>query len=336
MITLQYGSRITRPDDPLQKVSLERLHQGLTRPKAALRTQIERLRLVRSVDARQYARLKRELPYFVAAHFYPPYRRRENFSAIRHFVVDLDHFESAGLDRQTVRERLQKDARTLLLFTSPGGDGLKLLFQLTEKCFDPGIYSLFYKAFLQQLALEYGLEKVVDAATHDVARACFLSYDPRAYLNLTAEPVVLDAYFDRQDPDATARIHRAHQALAGEKPGAARPTREPPADEVLTAIKKRLNPNFRPRKKRDAYTPPELESIIPRIRERLAEAGISLRSAEPIHYGKKLVVAAGDHWAEINIFFGKRGFSVVKTTKSGSREELAELAYQLLHELLIA
>lgn len=338
MIHLQYGTRITSPDDELQKVALTRIHQGIVQPKPTLSNQIKRLRMVRAMDERQYARLKRDLPYFVCGHFYPARRRKEHFSSIDCFVVDLDHFQRSELRQAEVRQRLQQDERLLLLFTSPSGDGLKLLFRLAEKCFDPGLYSFFYKAFVQQLAQQYELAPVVDLSTHDVARACFLSTDPHAYLNLEAQPVVLEHFFDPLSPEAPREVHEGQQALRDQAPPPVKdaPERDPLNDEVLLAIKQRLNPNFRPRQKQQpAYVPPELESQMEAIGEKLAQAEIELREAQPIQYGKKLLLAAGPYLAEINIFFGKRGFSVVKTTKTGTHAELAELAYQIICEHLI-
>jgi len=95
-------------------------------------------------------------------------------------MIDLDHFDRSELDLPATAERLRADDRVLMGFISPGGDGLKLMFQLEEPCFDSGIYSLFYKAFVQHFAREHQLEAVIDLRTHDVTRACFLSIDPGA------------------------------------------------------------------------------------------------------------------------------------------------------------
>lgn len=332
---LQFGKNITQIDDPLQKVTVERIFLGIAEPKESLRKQVERLRMVRAMDGKQYARLKKQLPYFVCGNFHPPYRRKENFAAIECFIVDLDHFEEAGRDRREVAEKLKKDGRLMLQFTSPGGDGLKLLFMLAEKCFDPGLYAYFYKSFLQSLAREYGLEKVIDWRTHDVTRACFLSIDPEAYYNPIPDPVILGNYFDAADPDAQREVAQTQKEMREQAPLTPAPKKEELSDEVLVQIKQKLNPNFRPKKKRDAYVPPELIEVMPKVEKALEEVGIKLVSSESIQYGKKLRVAAGDHWAELNIFFGKKGFSVVKTTKSGSREELADMAHQILYEFLL-
>lgn len=330
---LQYGTKITSVDDVLQKITPERIYQAIIHPKPTFLKQMERLRMVRSIDERQYRRLKRDLPYFVCGRFHPPYRRKENFAAIRHFVIDLDHLKSAGIHLPDLRAKLIQDERLQLLFVSPGGDGLKLLFQLRENCTDPGLYSLFYQAFQQKLALKYGLEKVVDARTHDVTRACFLSVDKQAYYREQAQAIVLTDYFDPQSPDIQRELAQGQKVLR-EASIAPKPEKEPLGDETLLAIKKKLNPNFRPRKPKQAYVPPELDEAMPAIEKRLQELDIVLLEQSGINYGRKLRIGAGKHWAALNIFFGKRGFSVVKTTQTGSHPALADLGYQAIYELL--
>jgi hypothetical protein len=330
---LQYGVKITSIDDPLQKVTPERIYQAIVQPKPAFRKQMDRLRMIRSMDERQYRRLKRDLPYFVCGRFHPPYRRKENFAAIRHFVIDLDHLKAAKIHLPDLRAKLIQDERLQLLFVSPGEDGLKLLFRLSENCTDPGLYSLFYKAFQQKLALDYGLEQVIDARTHDVTRACFLSIDPQAFYRSDAQPIHLRDYFDPAAPDAQRQIARGQKELRSASI-APKADKEPLDDETLLAIKQKLNPNFRPRKRKPAYVPPELDQIIPALEQRLQELDIMILEKEGINYGQKLKLGAGKHWAALNIFFGQRGFSVVKVPQNGSHPELADLCYQAVSEVL--
>jgi hypothetical protein len=330
---LQYGTQITSIDDPLQKITAERVYQAIVQPKPAFRKQMERLRMIRSMDERQYRRLKRELPYFVCGRFHPPFRRKENFAAIRHFVIDLDHLKAAKIHLPDLRAKLIQDERLQLLFVSPGEDGLKLLFRLSENCTDPGLYSLFYKAFQQKLALDYGLEQVIDARTHDVTRACFLSVDPQAYYRSDVQAVSLTDYFDPTAPDAQREIARGQKELRAASI-ATQADKQPLDDETLLAIKQKLNPNFRPRRPKPAYVPPELEERMPLVEQRLQELEITILEQQGINYGRKLKLGAGRHWATLNIFFGRKGFSVVKTTQTGSHPELAELCYQAISEVL--
>lgn len=334
---VQYGTRITQADDPLKKVEPERIYRGISAPKEALRRQIDRLRRVRAMDPRQYARLKKELPYFVCGIFHPPVRRKEHFSAIRYFMVDLDHFAEAEMDIEAAFAKIQDDPHLVMAFRSPGGDGLKLMYQLSENCLDAGLYSLFYKAFIGKLAARFGLERVIDARTHDVTRACFLSVDPQAFFRPHAEAIVLTDYFDPAKPDAQREVRAAHRELKAEAPEhkGREAESDPLTDEVLLKIKQKLNPNFRPRPKKQIFVPQALNERMEEVKSRLESLDMTLQEVENIHYGKKLRIGAGALWAEVNVFFGKRGFSIVKTPRVGSNPQLAEMVYQVLYELLI-
>ena len=80
--------------------------------------------------------------------------------------------------------------------------------------------------------------------------------------------------------------------------------------------------------------PEQLHELLQGLTSYLQESGVELRKTEPISYGRKLVVYAGKLMAEINIFYGKRGFSIVKTTKTGSNAELADLVSQLVQQYI--
>lgn len=68
--------------------------------------------------------------------------------------------------------------------------------------------------------------------------------------------------------------------------------------------------------------------------EELAALSLELYETEPIQYGRKIRIKTGRMFAEINIFYGKRGFTVVKTNKSGTNEALADLASKAIEQIL--
>ena len=102
---------------------------------------------------------------------------------------DFDHLP----DVETTFRQLLDDKYfpTLLLFRSPSGDGLKWVvsmerqFLCREKLFplenQADYHPLFFKSVSYYLMNEYGL--VTDKSGKDVARACFLPYDPEAFVN---------------------------------------------------------------------------------------------------------------------------------------------------------
>ena len=135
---LSFGKHITQKDDLLAPLEVQNFYQTIRQPDEKTLALINRLRLVQTIDKKQYGVMKRELPYVVCGIFNPPYRRIENFGYIEHFVVDIDHIAEKGLTINAIRAKLIADSRVVLCFVSPSEDGLKALFRLSEKCYDAG------------------------------------------------------------------------------------------------------------------------------------------------------------------------------------------------------
>ncbi len=76
------------------------------------------------------------------------------------------------------RAKLIVDPETVMVFVSPGGNGLKWLVQIDP---EQDTQANFYSEYSNYLLSEYGLK--ADRSGKDVARACFGSYDPSVYLN---------------------------------------------------------------------------------------------------------------------------------------------------------
>ena len=104
--------------------------------------------------------------------------------------IDLDHLDD---DSQAMKRKLSPAEmkqllladpywgdKTLLLFTSPRGHGVKWLIEIDlSKC----DYTTWFNAVRNYLMQIYGLgEKQVDSSVANISHACFISYDPDAYL----------------------------------------------------------------------------------------------------------------------------------------------------------
>ncbi len=331
---LQFGKNITAPADPLHPLSVETYYRALVNPKQQFADYIAQLRAVKSIDEKRYRELKKQLPYLVCGLFHPPVRRKENFASIQCFIMDLDHFSEAGRQLEQVRQQMQADERVMLGFVSPGADGLKLLFRLSQPCTDAALFSAFYKLFARHFAEQHDLMQVVDFRTSDVTRACFMSVDAEAWYRPEAQPIQLSEYVDAlnfgQAEKDLKEAEKTIKELAAKRESL--PT-EPPAD-VLTRIRQKLNPNARQPRQKQYYVPEEVDQALAMLQQGLAPYEMQIVETAPINYGRKVRVKADQLWAEINIFYGKRGFSVVKTTKSGSNAELAELAAGVISQLL--
>ncbi|MCU7548167.1 hypothetical protein OCK74_03535 [Chitinophagaceae bacterium LB-8] len=104
---------------------------------------------------------------------------RENNALVIHsglFTVDFDHVP----DVEGLKRLLLKDPYfvTEMLFVSPSGDGLKWIIPINTNKTSHQEWAQSIGAYLFKT---YGLK--MDPSGKDVARACFLPYDPNAYIN---------------------------------------------------------------------------------------------------------------------------------------------------------
>lgn len=89
--------------------------------------------------------------------------------------LDFDHFADVEAMRQTLLEDDYFD--TVLMFTSPSGDGVKWVVEKTDSKMK---HEDYFNALAAYLKDAYDL--VADANCKDLSRACFLPHDSRAYL----------------------------------------------------------------------------------------------------------------------------------------------------------
>ena len=88
--------------------------------------------------------------------------------------VDFDKFESDEA-LQEKRFELEFDEYTYILFTSPSGDGLKVIVKIPED-------SENYKKYFNAIKLHYDC-KEFDEKCSDISRVCYESYDPDIFVN---------------------------------------------------------------------------------------------------------------------------------------------------------
>lgn len=335
------GKKITNLSDPLIKTPLEYLFHSIQHPKSEIESMIRNLRLVQSIDPKRYVSLKRELPYFVCGAFNPPYRRTENFAYTEFFIVDIDHISMKGLNLETLKKDLKQDQSVFMLFLSPSEDGLKVMFHFKERCYDAGLYSIFYKFFVKRFSAQYHLEQVVDTQTSDVCRACFISMDSDIYYNPEAEPVDWNSYLDLEDTtslfDEKKRVEK-EMRVAAEKQQEWLPEKdhEPDGDSIMqikAILKMRMGKAEK--EKVSAYVPSQLVEIIDDLKKYIEGLGITVMEIININYGKKIRMKMGQRQAEVNVFYGKKGFSVVKSPRCGTNSELNDITSDVIRSFFI-
>lgn len=335
---LSVGVNLMMSSDTLKKVTVDYLYHSLRNPRPEIEARICQLRIVRDLDKKQYAKLKRQLPYIVCGMFNPPYRKTENFAYTEYFIVDIDNFSEKGLNLSTIRKQVEQDERVMLSFLSPSKDGLKLLFHLKERCYDAGIYSLFYKAFINEFSKQYHLEQVVDERTSDVCRACFISIDPDAYYRSNVISVDINSFLPLSDVTSMFDLKRnlEQQVKSAQLKEESAEKLKDPDMEVMDRIKNLLQPKMEQKKleKKEPYIPECLDDIIGGLKKYVEDTGIIVYEIVNIQYAKKIRCKMGSRLGEVNLFYGKRGFSVVQSPRSGTSTELNALLADLVTSYL--
>ena len=142
------------------------------------RAKIEALRNT-PADSAERSAAKQRLDYVTPAGIFT---RRANEGLVTSsglIVLDFDHLSDVAAARAALLADALIRPELVLLFVSPSGDGLKALLRT-----DPAVSHLAnFRAYADYLRASYAaLGLIPDESGKDVARACFVSHDPEAWL----------------------------------------------------------------------------------------------------------------------------------------------------------
>jgi len=324
--TLSLGKAITAANEALQSVSLADTFALIvgTAP-SNLSQETARLRKLATLDKTAYRTAKTRLPYIVGSLFEGGIRRGEHFLAARFLILDIDHLPNFD---GTVPQAVRNDASVALAFVSPSGEGFKVLFSLAEPCTNAKAFQAFYKSFASAFAEQTGLVGSVDLRTSDATRACFLAHDPTAYYNPLALPIQILSFYSQDvfEPEAVTAVSVASQTQKAVK--------NPLNETAYRAVLREVSPNAPVRAVKEVVVPQDLLDFQPQIDVLCQQVGLEVVEKQPIQYGLKVMVRQGHRKAELNVFFGKRGFSVVKSPKTGADMALMDLLYGTIYHYL--
>lgn len=144
------------------------------------RTQVERIRrLVSEKEIEKAKEVKKGLPAVTPSGIF---KKRciaglQSHSGI--LCIDFDHCGRGA------KIGLSSDKHTLLVFTSPGGEGVKLFVRI-----DPARHEESFTYAERYYREQYDL--TVDPQCSDVSRLCFLSYDPEIVFRPNADLLPFD------------------------------------------------------------------------------------------------------------------------------------------------
>jgi hypothetical protein len=328
MTTLSLGHRLTDPTEVLSTVTLSEVHHLIVSD-IPLKTEVLRLRKLAQLDKTAYRSLKTRLPYVVGSVFDGGKRHTQHLLAAHFFIIDID---DCPLNDGTLQAQICQNESVALLFISPSDQGLKVFFPLDTPCTDAKLYAEAYRAFASRFAEGIRLEGSVDMRTSDAARACFLSHDSNAYFNPMPKAVQWQAYL------STSMLTFDHSNPLDAASTTVSPTDSPPQNPInevaYQAVLRKINPNAPVRLPKQTHVPELLHQIEPVVREVCQENKLELVQVQPLNFGLKFMVRSGTRSAEVNVFYGKKGFSVVRSPKTGTDPTIADLLYHCIYNLL--
>ena len=158
---------------PHKTVSLVQVYNAITGEYYKQNT--EKLRSISDVvQARKY-----KAANFDYCTFSGVFTSRNDKSLVTHselMCIDFDHVQNID----TLRQALLADEYfdTQLLFISPSGDGLKWIIEIDTRKAPHGEYFASVANYILQT---YSVE--VDKSGKDISRACFIPFDPNAFIN---------------------------------------------------------------------------------------------------------------------------------------------------------
>ena len=167
---------------PRTSITLPDVYRGLTSKYYIRKTKL--LRSATSVEG--IRKLKQRLDYVT---FAGTFTMREKDCLLKYsgyLCIDFDHIETERIEELKALLLNDEMFETHLLFISPSGSGLKWIIRIDLVEFPD--YEINFKGVINYLRKTYanyfnGVVDYIDETGKDVSRACFLCYDPTAYIN---------------------------------------------------------------------------------------------------------------------------------------------------------
>lgn len=154
---------------PIEEI-LERIKSGVSKE------QVEKIRSAKNKE--DHRLLKNDLPSIC---FSGTFNQRSDDGIIEHsgyICLDFDKFPDDKSLKES-RDKLTKDNYTYSLFTSPSGNGLKVLVKIPK---DPENHKAYFSALMN-----YYDSPHFDISCSNLSRVCYESYDPKIFINKDSE-----------------------------------------------------------------------------------------------------------------------------------------------------
>ncbi|RFM29593.1 DUF3987 domain-containing protein [Deminuibacter soli] len=180
-------------NNPIENISLIILTNHIKEGK--YKQDVEDVRALIRQDKKEEAdKLKKQLLAFTPSATFAGGRKLEFLQQYSQFIIlDLDKLKEEEL--QAAFNKAAAIPYTFCCFRSPGGNGLKILVEVTStQEHHEQAYNQVADYYQQHLCLP------VDRSGKDITRLCFISYDPETYRNISNEkfPVITNGIIQKE------------------------------------------------------------------------------------------------------------------------------------------
>lgn len=339
---LMAGRNIRCTTDKMQRVKVEYLYHSIRSPKPEIATMLRLLRTIKYIDNTRYSLVKKQLPYFTCATFVPPFLSLENFAYIEHFVIDVQNLEEKGMDIDKLRNHISQDSRVVLIYATPSKNGLKIMFSLKERCYDNGVFNVFYNLFLKEFFEKNHLDIDILTTDTDVTDVCFISVDEQAYYNPNAQPIDIDKYIEEENPTFLLDSMREMRHVAKENVKTLKSSQDKtqkesdPTQETLLHIKEvLLGTKSVERDKKSCVDSGAFEDLMLGLKQFVEDQGVEMKSVKHLSNARKAQIVLEDKIAEVNIFRGNKGFFAVQSPTGGNSKEFGKIVLEIVNAYLV-
>lgn len=158
-----------------------------------LKQKIERLNHLYVTDAtpskKNYETLKATLPVFMASCIFTGSKSAKALQQHSgNVILDFDHMQ----DAQEFKTQVSNDKYSLAVFTSPSGNGMKVICKVNPIPRNPDEHGIAWKTVAAYFEKYGKVGEGADNSGKNVNRLCYLSYDPTVYYNPQSEPMPWD------------------------------------------------------------------------------------------------------------------------------------------------
>lgn len=161
---------------PHSSITLRQMYQYIISDRAKKATAT--LRTIQGKTAQQNYKAK-NFDYVTPAGVFRIRNAADIIEPSGYMVIDVDDLNTPEQVEATFQMLLgNRRLETLLLFRSPSGHGVKWIIRIVNN--EGHDYLFFFEAVTNYLA-SYGIK--VDQSGKDISRACYLPYDPAAFIN---------------------------------------------------------------------------------------------------------------------------------------------------------